>query len=386
MMNKQFKRKSINLIQPGYRYLVIIFTVLALILIGIILYFALSQATVYLVPNFLTQQIGFAVQVINKDKVKETDDLSEKLAGKIVSSSIEETKTYPALQYQETTNKAAGAVTIINNYSRNQTLIATTRLLTAAGKLYRLTETVVAPSGKKITAFAQADQAGKEYEIGPTKFTIPGLWDGLRDKIYAESAESFKIQTLSKTKITQQTLDQAKEDLKSILLNKAKEDLKRQLLGKEALPEKALAAEILKYSTNAKVGSNQEEFSVTLALGVKGVVFNETRLKEIVQKNLPEIYKTNNALIKIDPASFNYEIGLLDENSENLIAQIKGEYTIQIANIQIKPGELIRMSKKDAVRYLKSFGDIKDASIFLPFWTNYLPALADKINIQIKNP
>ncbi|MCX6785337.1 MAG: hypothetical protein NTZ18_00610 [Candidatus Komeilibacteria bacterium] len=384
MTKEKIKRRPLNSIQPGYRYLVIIFTILALSLIGAILYFALSQATVYLAPNWRTQTVGFAIQIIDKNNLKAADDLSEKLAGEIISSSLEDTKTYPAEQFAETADKASGQITIANNYSKAQPLIATTRFLSPDNKLYRLSETVTVPAGGKVTATIVADQAGDTFAIGPTKFTIPGLWEGLRDKIYGESTETFKLQTVAKTKLTQETVDKAKADLANILFDKIKEKLNAQLPAGQKLADGALLKEILKYSTTAKLNSGQKEFSITLGLGVKGVVFDEAKLKEIASKNLPEIYKTGEALIKIDPNSFNYQVSLIDENSENLLAQIKGEYDMQIANVQIKPAELKGLSKKDALKYLQSFGDIKEVSIVMPFWTSYLPALEDKINIQIK--
>lgn len=375
--------KNLALLEPHYRFLVIIFSLLALLLIGLILYYSLSQATVYLTPNFKTQAVGFAIQVADQNKITATTDLKERLSGVILETAMEETKTFPVESYQTTESKASGQVTIINNYSKSQPLIATTRLLTSDGKLYRLTKTVLVEAGSKLITQAQADQEGAEFEIGPTKLTIPGLWEGLQDKIYAET-EGFKKQNLTQYQITAAAIEKAKTDLKNSLTQKAKEELNKQLTGGQIIPENALVVETLKYSTDAQENSDQKEFAITLSLGVKAVVFDENRLKKIALASLPEIYKTNNAIVEMVPESFNYEITLLDQNSENLIAQVKGEYTIKVANLRLNPSELAKMSKKEAVEYLESFSDIKKADIILPFWTNKLPAIADKIDIQIK--
>ena len=213
--------KNLALLQPTYRFLVIIFSLLALILIGLILYYSFSQATVYLTPNFKTQAVGFAIQVIDKNKVLPTADLKEKLSGAVVETAVEETKTFPAESSPVTETKASGQVTIINNYSKSQPLIATTRLLTADGKLYRLTKTVVVEAGSKLITQASADQDGAEFEIGPSRMTIPGLWPGLQDKIYAET-EDFKRQAATQYQISASTIEKAKTDLKNSLLDKAK--------------------------------------------------------------------------------------------------------------------------------------------------------------------
>ena len=386
-MNELKIRKSpLNTITPSYRYFTIIFSVLAIVLILVILYFALSQATVYITPNYQTQQIGFAVQLTeNNPLLASNQNNSGALTGSIKELAVEDTKTYPAQESQVNYSKASGQVTIINRYAKNQPLIATTRLLSPDNKLYRLTETVTVPANGQVTAAVQADQPGTEFAIGPTKFTIPGLWEGLRDKIYAASEADFKIQAQTKYAISQQLLDQAKDDLKNSLLAKAKEQVMKELPESQTLPDDALVVEVIKSSTTGKVDTGQKDFSVTMGLGIKAVIFDEKKLKEVAQNSLPENYKTPETYIKVDPNSFNYDITILDENSEHLIAQIKGEYSIQIATLKINPAELAKLSKTEAIKKLAAQSGVKAVSVSLPFWTKYLPPLADKINIQIRD-
>lgn len=385
MKELQIRQSPLNSITPSYRWFTIIFSVLAIVLILAILYFALSQATVYITPNYQTQQIGFAVQVTeNNPLLAANQNNAAGLTGSIKELAVEDTKTYPAQESQVSDNKAAGEVTIFNRYSKAQPLIATTRLLTADNKLYRLTETVNAPAGGQVTVAVEADQPGTQFEIGPTKFTIPGLWEGLRDKIYAESQADFKISSRVQYQITQQLIDQAKADLKNSLLAKAKEEIGQELPERQTISKDALVAEVIKSSTTAKLGTGQKDFTVTLGLGVKALLFDEAKMKEIAQNNLPENYKNPETYIKVDPNSFNYGITILDANSEHLIAQVKGEYSIQIANLKINPAELTKLSKAEAIKKLASQSGVKAVSISLPFWTKYLPPLADKINIQIK--
>ena len=319
----QTPRKISSTIKPGYRNIMVAFIILAVMLIGAILYFSLSQATVTITPLFRSQRVGFAVQVMDQNSLTGQEDLTEKIPGEILEVAVEKTKSFPAAQYQENQTKASGEVTIVNNYTRSQKLVATTRLLTSDNKLYRLADFVEVPMGGEITTTAVADQAGSEFEIGPAKLTIPGLWEPLQDKIYAQT-EGFKIQTITRHIIDQPTIDNAKSDLTKALAAEALELLRSQA-GSRPISEQALVVETLKYSTDAQAGSSRQEFSITLGLGVKAVAFDENRLKEIASANLPEIYKTKNTLAKVDPESFDYEIILLDDNSENLIAQVKGE-------------------------------------------------------------
>ena len=380
MFNKKIVRPSYA-IKPLYRNLVIIFIILAIILAGVILYFSLARATIQISPIYRNQQVGFAVQVIDKNKIQPDQDLSEKLPGEIFETSLEETQTFSANTYQVEQLKASGQITLINNYSKSQKLVATTRLLTPDNKLYRLTKFVEVPAGGQITAQAEADQTGVDYEIGSAKLIIPGLWPQLQDKIYAQT-EGFKIQAQTKYLIDRPTLDNARLELKKQLIQKAKEQLTGQLSRGQKILDQSLVTEILKSSADAEVGSTDKEFSLTMAVGIQALVFEENRLKEIAVQNLPKIYK-NNSLINILPDSFNFEVILLDANSENLIAQIKGEYTISIANIQIDKQKLVGLNKTEAADYLMKLNDVKAVNIILPFWTKFLPPLPDRINIEM---
>ncbi|HLD27828.1 MAG TPA: hypothetical protein VJB39_03180 [Patescibacteria group bacterium] len=375
-------RKHQIKLQPNYQNIIIVFAVLAFILIAVILYFSLSQATVTITPDFRQQQIGFAVQLVDKNKITSQDNLVEKLPGEILETAVEQTLAFEVEPYDEKQAKAAGEVTIINNYSKSQKLVAGTRLLTADNKLYRITDFVEVPAAGRVKVNAVADSAGEEFEIGPAKLTIPGLWEPLRDKIYAETG-GFARQTVNKYQISQAAIDRAR----TVLVNKLTEEAKAEFSGltdSPALSDSSLIVETIKYSTDAVVGAEVKNFSMTLGLGIKAVIFDQDKLKKLAEASLPDSYQTDNTLLKIQPDSFTYEITLLDANPENLLAQVKGDYLINIASLNLEKSELTGKSKKEAETYLNSLSDVRQADVSLPFWTKYLPAMEDKINVKIE--
>lgn len=385
MTRKKIKRPTlVGLIQPGYRNLIIGFAVLALILVIIILYFALAQATIYITPRYQRQKVGFAVQVVDKNTGGANNITAGRIIGATEETTVEATEQFPATNYQITENKAGGEITIINNYNKNQPLVATTRFLTPDGKLYRLEKGVTVPANGKITAIVSADQEGAEYEIGSTKLTIPGLWEGLRDKIYAETS-GLNRQLRTKYAVTQKNIDEAANNLKLKLIDQAKEKLQQNLEPKPTLSSNDLIAEIIKYSVSEKAESPAANFTISMTLGVTAIIFDQGELKRISYQNLPDIYKQSGVMVKIEPDSFNYAITLLDKNSEDLIAQIKGEYGISVSTTQIDKAAIASLNKNEAEKHIMSLGNIEKVEIKLPFWTNYLPALADNINIIINN-
>lgn len=83
---------------------------------------------------------------------------------------------------------ATGTVTLVNETGAAQPLVATTRLLSEGGVLFRLRDRVTVPAGGTVEAAVYADQPGPSGDIGPSRFTIPGLSPALQASIYARSS------------------------------------------------------------------------------------------------------------------------------------------------------------------------------------------------------
>lgn len=141
---------------------------------------------------------------------------------------------------------ARGTVKIFNKYSKSQTLVRTTRLLTPDNKLYRIDSQVVIPAGGEVTVNVYADKTGNEFVLsGPQKYTIPGLFIDLQKFIYAESDAPFNAvpqegQPVTKPTtsgpavstpikpgkpVVQSDLDRAEKNLTDTVLNQAMKSL-----------------------------------------------------------------------------------------------------------------------------------------------------------------
>jgi len=82
---------------------------------------------------------------------------------------------------------ASGIVTLVNDSTTDQALVATTRLLSENGVLFRLRTNVTVPAQGSAQAEAYADVAGATGDIAPTTFTIPGLPVARQQEVYARS-------------------------------------------------------------------------------------------------------------------------------------------------------------------------------------------------------
>src|SRR3989338_2595118 len=108
------------------------------------------------------------VAVVTGGTNKKTD-----VQGQVVSGSLGKTQSFTPTGTSSKTVEdiSTGTVKIYNNLSFAQALVATTRLLSQEGVLFRLKSAVTIPAGGSVDAPVYADLPGVSGDIKPTRFT-----------------------------------------------------------------------------------------------------------------------------------------------------------------------------------------------------------------------
>jgi len=295
---------------------------------------------------------------------------------------------------KEVARKAGGTINIYNAYSsRPQPLVATTRLLTPDGKLFRLVEQVTVPGAKiekgevipsSITAKVISDQPGEEYNIGPVgRFSIPGFQGSSKyQSFYADSSESMSggfIGTISFA--TDEDITKAKDNLTKTLEDNL------TALSLASLPADFISDSFAKDFSITKIEINSEadsngNFSAFGEAELKIIAFPKTNLLNLIKSSAS--------------AEFGFPVSIQESNLE--LNEVEADFTNQTLSFTPSfSGVLIRdlnssslsekianLSSVELKDFVVSLAGVDGAKIsFWPFWVDSTPSNPSRIKIKL---
>lgn len=364
-----------------YKKIVFTFIGFTIILLVLIFYLSFSRAKIIIVPQTETISADLIIDVAENPQTEGV------LKGRIIETEVEGDETFSPTGGEEVPSVAGGTVTIYNRYNKNQPLVRTTRLLTPDGKLFRLKETVNAPAGGEVQVKVYADEKGKDYEIGPSRFIIPGLWEGLQDKIFAESFEPMKGGARVTKIISEDDILKGRDSLEERLYNKGITELENTLRPGENINKNLIFKEILESAADVVAGEEVNEFTISIKLKTTAVLVDESELLRLAETKMKNSISADKKLVNVKSGSLSYNLEKYDLESgiANLKVYLEGETVIKDTSLIFSKDNLVGRSKKEAEAYLESFDAIREATVnFSPFWVTKVPSLKDHIRIEIK--
>lgn len=371
-----------------YHKIAFSFIFLTLVLLAVIFYFSFIKVKIVILPKPEEMSGELTVDVYDQDK--KVEEAANILSGLVREAEVSQTKDFPASGAEILGQEVTGKVTIINNYNKNQPLVATTRLLSPEGKLYRLRSTVNVPAGGSAEAEVYADQAKEEMAIGPATFTIPGLWSGLQDKIYAQSQEAFSYQEKIRRKISQEDIDQAVASLRDSLLSQAQAEIARQYPGYDLMAYE-INLNSLEQKVDGKVGEEKDSFSVTMKTKVAAALFNisqdgKEKLSDLARENLSSLLPANKEIASVKDFTCVLESYDLTAGRGTVKVNFQGTAALKSGAAVIDKNKLLGLTRAEAENYLKNIPEISGFKItFSPNWVKRVPSLADRVEVEVKN-
>jgi len=365
-----------------YKRIGIGFISLTAVLLLIVMYMALSRATIVVEPT------GKPVSADLLLTVKEKDLRGGDILGKIAVANVSHEATFTASgDGVVVPSKAGGTITVYNNSTKNQTLMATTRFLSKDGILFRLKNEITVPAGGNIKAEIVADKEGASGEVAAGTFTIPGLSASLQTKIFGKSTEAMTGGTSKMAVVSEKDIDDAVKNLTSTLMIEAAEKLKTVLNVEGIALSNVAYKDVLKNKeVSVKAGDKAPNFKVKLDLDVIGVAYG-TELQDQAAKTLSGMIASDRKLLssnlmELKPVIEKYD---LEDKSANIKIALTGNTVISADSPVFDRERLSGMSVDEVRQYLEKYAGIKSVDVkFFPFWVDKVPKLRDHVKVIVK--
>lgn len=376
-MPKKIDTKSPN---QTYKKVALSFIFLTFFLLLIVVYFSIGEAQVTINPRSEIATIDFNVWIGERAPGDKSADF---LSGQLIDAAVTKEKEYQPKEFVERLAKATGAVIISNEQTKDQTLVATTRLLTADNLLFRLKKTVAVPAGGEITAEVEADFLGETGNIGPAQFTVPGLWPGVREKVKVASLTSMTGGVVKAGQLKQSDLDAAREDL----ISELQKETFASLVEKRSISDVGnLEKEVSEVKFSAAAGQEVSGFKVSAKLHAWGLVFNKESLLNLAKEKLKDQRAQGGwRLVDYDLSSFAYQLAAWsqDKTAAQFKVQLAAKAAYDKEQIFVDKNSLKSLSAVAAKALLEKRPEIGQAEIELwPFWVSKIPKNVKKIKVE----
>src|SRR3989344_3591534 len=379
-----------NYILPRfYRRFAWLYFFLAVILLFFIFYLIWANVTIIITPAQGKVSHEFVVDVKESSSITalKPDDF---VNGKIRQFEVEGTQIFPATGSKAMTSDVVGEVTIINNYSKEQTLVATTRLAALEKPdtvLVRLKKTVVVPAGGQIKVQVYPEKVDEFTTLPPMRFIIPGLWGPLQDKIYAENENALGEGNQTISFVTAKDLEQAQKSLKEKLFQQAISEFNQQLQPPDTLWPKLVSADISEINFDVQEGEEVAEFSATMKLKAVVVVFDESQVFSLAREKIKNSLTSDQQLVNLNPKSLSYLVDHydLDNKVANVKVYVEGSSVLGESSKLLDKSNLLGKTVDEIKSYFSQYPEVQSVEvIFSPPWLQKMPRIKDKITIEIK--
>lgn len=295
-----------------------------------------------------------------------------------------------------TAQKARGTVVISNRFNADaQTLVATTRIESPEGKIFRLIEGVTVPGMVNnqpgtIEAAVIADQTGSEYNITGTTFTIPGFKGSPKYEKF--SAQSNKPMTgggsgtgSDVTVISKSDLDRAEITAKEQAKEQYIQAVEKELLPGERILKEGLDITETVGSSLPLAGTAATSFEYTNTYKVRGFIFSEDMIKQKIISQGEET--VSGILFRPTSVTLTYGEAIPDYNTQTV--RLKTHASITSESVIDREKLLTEVLGKDADginALLPSFPEIKKIKIvFNPRWfSSSVPTAKSRVTVLVE--
>lgn len=363
-------------------------------------YFNLGKATITIWPK--TEEVSLSTK-LTVDKIAGSISFADKIIpGELFEEEKSVTDTISSTGKVGKEEKAQGTIKVFNEYSDStQVLVASTRFVSTNGKVFRSAARVVVPGftyddKKKIVPGSVdvkviADQAGPDYNIAPSTFSIPGFAGSEKyTKFYGKSSQPMAGGSSDKvSQVTKEDLDNAKINMSKKAKEESAASFVEKLKGEKSaagylFSEDAIQTDVTETFTLATLGMEAETFSYQAKAKSQTIIFKKSDMGSFVKEYVLSQSASGDSIseksttVKITPENVNLSSGKIMV-SLDISTKI---YTDQDL-AKVKEG-LKGKTAAETKAILENTAEISRVDVKLwPFWVTKIPEDLERINIGL---
>lgn len=360
-----------------YKVIAVSFLVVALAIFGVIILLSAKRATITIETK------AEPVLVSGIFTVGGTLTGDDHLVGMVTTTIVDVEQTFIPTGSKSTPGVATGRATIHNTTGQAQTLIATTRLLSTEGVLFRMKKTTLIPASGTAEVDIYADVPGASGDVSSTRFSIPGLPLSKQTVIYADSSQPTVGGLVSTGAVQASDIEAATTAIRANLLSQGKQLLAAAFADKQATVTLSNEAII----PNATVGTVSSGFMVKGSATVVAIIYDATVL-ETAGKAL--LLKRQVSGADFITPSHDMPTATFESYDEAAgTAKIKvfhsGIATMNPESQAIARTVFFGKSADEVRRYVLSLDRVRGVDVsFSPSWVDTVPSMSEHVKVIVK--
>lgn len=368
-----------------------------LLLLSIYLYNKLPKADVQIWP--VMEQFS-SQEKMTADKSVLAVDVSKKvIPAQYMEESQDGWQEFLATGAVNTDKKATGTIKIYNklNPSAAFTLVKGTHFLSDSGKYFVILEKVVIPAAQyqkgkliagSVSVKVEAEKAGEDSDIGPSKFSIPKLsGSAYYYSIYAESTVAMTGgHEGSAKKVTKDDIESARDALTKKLLGQAETTLRSKLSGEDVLIDNSLLRAVVEFTTTVKADTVIEKFNANATVKVSALIFKKQDLEQFAKSDVNSKISEDETFLE-KSLDISYSPVSVDSKKGSAVMDLK---LSAMTYKNIEENALVNLFTQKTSDEIKSLVDENYGSgiakvevDFWPFWVNSAPKNKNRINVEL---
>jgi len=360
-----------------YKFIALTFLVLTVILLGVVVFMSSKRAEIVITTK--PSPVDITTKVVLGDP-QSTHNIQSIVKKKVVT--FEESFSPTGTKEEE--GIATGVVTLHNETVSAQPLVATTRLLTSSGVLFRLKNRVTVPAnGTLEDVEVYADEKGVASNIIATSFTIPGLNETKQKVIYATSIEPMTGGIKKIGALSEQDISRAEKNTEEKVKKQVAEEMSEQY------PNLVGVFHVLDTSSNTQttIGSEVDSFVLKTQVTIVSMLYDKTMLKDWIGLQLAKRAIDEGETVQASNDDPN--VTFSDYNERNNTATFTvfhdGLVTLSTENRDLDKSDFFGKTKDEVRRYLLSLDHIHKVDVhFQPAWMRTVPHMHDHVSIVVK--